>query len=188
LRLQNAGYVLTTRGTGLPGSAALGPKTGVTSGTPRKRGGALAEGLAGGEQQQLQQQQQQQSRQQTAHPLLADLGAESIQAAVQWLFGAGVILEDSAFHDFVGPLCKLSLEMGSMQNGTDFGSGVGAGTAGEGTLDTEDDTISSGSTSVTSLVGPCTELFSRRRVRGIHIPRTLMRRICTCYYQNFFPD
>jgi len=40
--LQNAGYVLTTRGTAPPGSAALDPKTsGVTSGTPRKRGGAL---------------------------------------------------------------------------------------------------------------------------------------------------
>jgi len=46
--LQNAGYVLTTRGTAPSGSAALGPKTGVTSGTPSKRGGALADGLAGG--------------------------------------------------------------------------------------------------------------------------------------------
>jgi len=52
--LQNASYVLTTRGTGPPGSAALGPKTGVTSGTSRKRGGAPAEGLAGGGQQQQQ--------------------------------------------------------------------------------------------------------------------------------------
>ena len=45
--LQNAGYVLTTRGTSPPGSAALSPKTGVTSGTPIKRGGTLADGLAG---------------------------------------------------------------------------------------------------------------------------------------------
>jgi len=75
-----------------------------------------------------------------------------------------------------------------MQNSTDVGSGAGAGTAGEGTLDTEDDTIPSGSTSATSLVSPCTELFGRRRVGGIHIPRTLMRRICTCCYQNFFLD
>ena len=73
-----------------------------------------------------------------------------------------------------------------MQNGTDVGSGVGAGTAGDGTLDTEGDTMPSGSMSATSLVTPCTELFSRRRVRGIHILRTLMRRICTCYCQNFF--
>ena len=87
--LHNSGHVLTTRGTGLPGSSALGPKSGVTSGSPRKRGGALAEGLAGGEKQQLQeqQQQQQQSRQQTTHPLLADLGPESVQD----LFDASVI-------------------------------------------------------------------------------------------------
>ena len=78
--LHNSGHVLTIRGTGPPGSSALGPKSGVTSGSPRKRGGALAEGLAGGEKQQLQeQQQQQQSRQQTTYPLLADLGPESVQ-------------------------------------------------------------------------------------------------------------
>jgi len=40
-----------------------------------------------------------------------------------------------------------------MQNGTEVGFGVGAGTA-EGTSDAEGDTIPSGSTSVTSLVGP----------------------------------
>jgi len=162
----------------------------VTSGTPSKRGGALVEGLAGGGQQQLQQQQLQlrQSRPQTAHPLLVDLDPEGVQATILWLFDANVILEESVFHDFVGPLCKFSLEMVSMQNSTDVGSGAGAGTAGEGTLDTEDDTIPSGSTSATSLVTPCTELFSRRRARGIHIPQTLVRRICTCYRQNFFLD
>jgi len=52
--LQKADYVLETRDTAPPGSAALGPNTGATSGTPSKRGGVLAEGLAGGEKQQLQ--------------------------------------------------------------------------------------------------------------------------------------
>ena len=47
--LQNADYVLTTRGTAPPGSAALGP----TYGTPTKRGGTIVEGLAGGGKQQL---------------------------------------------------------------------------------------------------------------------------------------
>ena len=107
--LQNADYVLTTRGTAPPGSAVLGPSSGVSSGTP-------AEGLSGGAQQQLQYRQQQ-SRQQAAHPLLADLDPESVQAAIQRLFDASVILEDFAFHDFIGALCKLSLEMVSMHCG-----------------------------------------------------------------------
>jgi protein MON2 len=179
--LQNADYVLTTRGTAPPSSATLGPNTGATSGTPIKRGGTLVEG---GGQQQLQQLQQQ-SRQQAVHPLLADLDPESVQAAIQRLFDASVILEDSAFHDFVGALCKLSLEMVSMQSGTDVGTSTAAG---EGTLDTEDDTIPSASTSATSLVTPRTELFSRRRVSGIHIPRTLLRSICTRHRQTFSLD
>ena len=69
-----------------------------------------------------------------------------------------MILEDSAFYDFVGALCKSSLEMVSMQSGTDVGTRTAAG---EGALDTEDDTIPSASTSATSLVTPRTELFSR---------------------------
>jgi len=175
--LQNADYVLTTHGTAPPGSAVLGPNSGVSSGMP-------AEGLSGGVQQQLQYQQQQ-LRQQAAHPLLADLDPDSVQAAIQRLFDASVILEDSVFHDFIGVLCKLSLEMVSMQSGTNVGfgagAGVGVGTAGEGTLDTEDDTILSVSTSATSLVTPRTELFSRRRVSGIHIPRTLVRTLRTSH-------
>lgn len=102
-----------------------------------------------------------------------DLDPDSVQAAIQRLFDASVILEDSAFHDFVGALCKLSLEMVSMQSGTDVGS-ASAG-AGEGSLDVEDDNIPSASTSVTSLATPRSELVSRRRVSGIHIPRTLVR-------------
>ena len=72
-----------------------------------------AEGLACGRQRQ----QQQQSRQQAAHLLLADLDPESVPAAIQRLFNASVVLDDLAFHGFVGAFCKLSLEMISMQSG-----------------------------------------------------------------------
>jgi hypothetical protein len=59
-----------------------------------------------------------------------------------------------------------------MQSGVDAGAGAGTG---EGALDVEEDDIPSASTSATSLVTPRTELFSRRRVSGFHIPRTLVR-------------
>ena len=158
--LQNADYVLTTRGTALPGPAPHG--TGAVASTPSKRGGAQIEGQV----------EQQQRHQAAAHPLLADLDSESVQAAIQRLFDASIMLDDSAFRDFVGALCKLSSEMVSMQCGVDVGAGAGIG---EGTLDVEEDNIPSASTSATSLVTPRTERFSRRRVSGIHIPRTLVR-------------
>jgi hypothetical protein len=158
--LQNADYVLTTRGTTSPGPAP--PGTGVVAGTPSKRGGTQIEG----------QEQQQQRHQAAAHPLLADVDSESVQVAIQRLFDASVMLEDSAFRDFVGALCKLSLEMVSMQSGVDVSAGAGTG---EGALDVEEDNIPSASTSATSLVTPRTERYSRRRVSGIHIPRTLVR-------------
>jgi hypothetical protein len=52
-----------------------------------------------------------------------------------------VILEGSAFHNFVGALCKLSLEIVSTQSDTDVDTSTGTGTTGEGTLDADDDTI-----------------------------------------------
>jgi hypothetical protein len=99
--LQNADYVLTTRGAP-PGRTPLSP--GAGAGTPRrssKRGGTRIEGQV---------EQQQQRHQAAAHPLLADVDSESVQAAIQRLFDASIMLEDSAFHDFVGVLCKLSSE------------------------------------------------------------------------------
>jgi len=96
-------------------------------------------------------------RQQAVRPLLADLDPESVQAAIQRLFDTSVILEDSAFHNFVSALYEFSLEMVIMQSGTYVGSGAGAGTAVEGTLDAEDDTIPS----ATSFVKLRTELFTR---------------------------
>jgi len=63
-----------------------------------------------------------------------------------------------------------------MQNGTDVG-------VGEGSLDVEDDgNIPSASTSVMSLATPHTELFSRRRVSGSHIPRTLVLKVSICSF------
>ena len=161
--LQNADYVLTTRGTAPPGPAPLG--AGAVAGTSSRRGGTQIEGQA---------EQQQQRHQVAAHPLLADLDSESVQAAIQRLFDGSIILEDSAFRDFVAALCKLSLEMVSMQSGVDVGPSASTG---ECALDVEEDNIPSASTSATSLVTPRTERFSRRRVSGIHIPRTLVRYI-----------
>jgi hypothetical protein len=155
--LQNADYVLTTRGTSLPS----GPSH-PGGATPSRRA-AQADG-----QHLLQQQQRPPSRQQAPHPLLADLDSESVQAAIQRLFDASKMLEDEAFHDFVGALCKLSIEMVGMQ------SGAVAGAVAEGSLEIDDD-ISSASASSTSLATPRADQFSRRRVSGIHIPRTLVR-------------
>jgi hypothetical protein len=82
------------------------------------------------------------------------------------------MLEDSAFRDFVGALCKSRLKMVSMQSGVDVGAAAGAG---EGILDVEEDNILRASTSATRLVTPRTERFRRRRVSGVHIPRKLVR-------------
>ena len=165
--LQNADYVLTTRGTAPSGPALL--SVGPVTSTPSKRklsaaaaAGAQAEGPA------VTGQQQHQARQQATHPLLTDVDSETVQAAIQRLFDASVMLDDPAFHDFVGALCKLSLEMVSMQSDANV-----VAVAGDGTLEAEED-IPSASTSLTSLVTPRAERLSRRRVSGIHIPRTLV--------------
>jgi hypothetical protein len=93
-------------------------------------------------------QQQQRHQAVAAHPPLADVHSESVQAAIRRPFDASIMLEDSAFRNFVGALCKLSSKMVN---------------------------IPSASTSAMSLVTPRTERFSRRRVSAIHIPRTLVR-------------
>jgi hypothetical protein len=159
--LQNADYVLTTRGTAPPGPVPLG--IGAGAGTPSKRGGTQIEG---------QMEQQQQWHQAAAHPLLADVDSKSVQAAIQRLLDASIMLEGSVFRDFVSALCKLSSKTVNMPNGVNVGAGAGTG---EGVLDVEEDNIPSASTSATGLVTPRTEQFSRRRVGGIRIPRTLVR-------------
>jgi hypothetical protein len=67
------------------------------------------------------------------------------------LFNASIMLDDSAFRNFVGALCKLSSEIVSMQSGVDVSAGSGTE---EGILDVEEDNIPTLSTSVTSLVTP----------------------------------
>jgi hypothetical protein len=94
-------------------------------------------------------------------------------------FDMSIILEDSAFHDFISTLCKLSLEMVSMQSCADVGAG------GEGALDLEDNgNIPSASTSMMSLATSRMELFSRRRVSGIHILQTL---VCAFFFYLSLP-
>ncbi|KAH9961981.1 hypothetical protein BC827DRAFT_1383744 [Russula dissimulans] len=100
--------------------------------------------------------------------LAGTLGPSWFPAAMQRLFDASIMLDHSAFHDFVSALCKLSFEMVSMQSGADVGGGVT-----EGSREVEDNDIPSVSTSTTSLVTSRSERFWRRRVGGIHIPRTL---------------
>lgn len=94
------------------------------------------------------------------HPLLTDLDSDMMLQSIQHLFDASVILEDSAYTYFVEALCRLSLEMVGMQSET---PGV--------LLESE---------SVEDITGP--EVLSpksfhshKRRVSGIHIPRTMVR-------------
>jgi hypothetical protein len=58
--------------------------------------------------------QQQQGHQAAAHPLLADVDFESVQAAIRQLFDASIMLEDSAFRGFVDASCKLGSKMVSL--------------------------------------------------------------------------
>jgi hypothetical protein len=128
-----------------------------------KRGRTQIEGQA---------EQERQRHQAATHPLLADVNSESVQAAIQRLFDASIMLEDSVFRGFVGASYKLNLEIVSMQSVIDIG--VGSGT-GEGVLDVAEDDIRSSSTATTSLVTSRTGRFDRRRVSGIYILRTLVR-------------
>ena len=96
------------------------------------------------------------------HPLLTDLDVETMQMAIQRLFDSSKNLEDPAFRDFVNALCKLSGEMVNMQ------SDAGISIVPVRTSESGDDTGSS--LSVTS-----ENVAQRRRISGIHIPKTLVR-------------
>lgn len=192
--LQNADYVLTAKGSR---SAVVGIGAGV--GTPSKRGHGSQKSVAqagqagvgggsGGGAQGSQGHGQTVSR----HPLLMDLDPESIQLAIQRLFDASKNLEDTAFRDFVNALCRLSSEMVGMQASQSQGDGLSSLSlssfhSGSGIPENEslDDVTVSGSTVSLSTTlsqgqgqGPQTprpEYTSRRRVSGIHLPRTLVR-------------
>ncbi|KII84914.1 hypothetical protein PLICRDRAFT_179240 [Plicaturopsis crispa FD-325 SS-3] len=147
--LQNAEYVLNSRGAQpakrMPtsGSGGIPSARSVSSTGANTQGGMSASHGAAGAQGQTQR-----------HPLLSDLDPESVQNAIQRLFDASKNMEDSAFKDFINALCRLSGEMVGMQL--------------DGTLIVDSD-------SADDVVGlsPRTENAHRRRVSGIHLPRTL---------------
>ncbi|GLB42717.1 putative C-terminal region of Mon2 protein [Lyophyllum shimeji] len=129
-------------------AGAAGKRTSVPPSAPASRSVSLsASGSASG------------SVGQPRHPLLSDLEPETLLLAVQRLFDASKNLEDAAYKHFVNALCRLSAEMVEMQ------SGGGSGTMVE----------SESHEDVASVVGlsPRTGPAHRRRVSGIHIPRTL---------------
>ncbi|KAI0738261.1 hypothetical protein C8Q80DRAFT_1207991 [Daedaleopsis nitida] len=145
--LQNADYVLTTKGarpstnkrnTIGPGAGSLPPSRSVSStGSPQPGQPSTTTG--------------------PRHPLLADLDPDSLQHATQRLFDASKNLEDAAFCDFVKALCKLSAAMIGMQSDT---------------LEVTNESAEELATSLSTL-SPNAEPAHRRRVSGIHLPRTL---------------
>jgi hypothetical protein len=93
------------------------------------------------------------------HPFLTDIDPETMQSGIQRLFDASKNLEDSAFRDFVNALCRLSGEMIGMQTASLSG------------LESEESLEETGMATPT----PKSEVTNRRRrVSGIHIPRTLV--------------
>ncbi|PIL34637.1 hypothetical protein GSI_03416 [Ganoderma sinense ZZ0214-1] len=95
------------------------------------------------------------------HPLLTDLDPDSLHHAIQRLFDASKNLEDEAFCDFVKALCKLSAAMIGMQSDSLDAVNESA----------EDLALSPSSSTLSAPA--TTEPAHRRRVSGIHLPRTL---------------
>jgi hypothetical protein len=171
--IQNADYILTAKGLKPPvsrknthGSVSV-PASRSVSTTSTASAASASIGLNSSSPQQTSQ-----------HPLLSDLDPESVQTAIQRLFDTSKSLEDSAFKDFVNALCKLSGEMVVMQS-----------TESTFQLDV------SNSVESMSLEEPMSTTLSpriqqdqahRRRVSGIHLPRTLVSFV---YFEhNIIPD
>lgn len=95
------------------------------------------------------------------HPLLAELDPDSVQNAIQRLFDTSKNLEDEAFRHFVNALCKLSGEMVVMQSG-------------EPNIPETPTSEDASSLGATLFPSSRTSIAHRRRVSGIHIPRTLV--------------
>ncbi|KAF7290808.1 Protein MON2 [Mycena indigotica] len=129
--LQNADYVLTSKGTSAPKRSFSGSLP-STRGAPSSR-----------------------------HVLLSDLDPDALQGAIQRLFDATKNLEDDAFRHFVNALCKLSSEMVGMQAEAREGDGQLVDAL-ENNLDEPQ----------SATLSPRIEMH-RRRVSGIHLPRTL---------------
>lgn len=152
--LQNADYVLTSRGkstASTPRRGSVIPGTGALSRSVSSSATTSPSTPAGG-------------LPSTHHPLLTELDPESVQNAIQRLFDTSKNLEDDAFRHFVNALCKLSSEMVVMQSG---GPSIP-----ESPTSTQPD--DGGSFSATLSPSPRTSVAHRRRMSGIHLPRTLV--------------
>ncbi|KAF8879578.1 guanine nucleotide exchange factor in Golgi transport N-terminal-domain-containing protein [Infundibulicybe gibba] len=147
--LQNADYVLTQKGvqsTPTPSKRGLfGPGTTPSSRSVSHSGSNPTAGPGNP------------TSHGPRHPFLIDLEPDALQTAIQRLFEASKNLEDPAFKYFIDALCRLSSEMVGMQNGS--------------TTLIETDSIEDVATSQPGL-SPRVEAH-RRRVSGIHLPRTL---------------
>lgn len=155
--LQNADYILTSKGVQSAPSKRTAFSQGA-GGTPANRSLTSSSFRSGGSSQP-----QQGSRQ----TILTDVDSETLQAEIQRLFNTSKNLEDQAFTDFVNALCRPSSEMVGMQ--TD-GSGMLAKS------DSAEEVISS------ATLSPRKDPAHRRRVSGIHLPRTLVRFLFTCLF------
>ena len=154
--LQNADYVLTSKGSKAPLSTPS-KRTSVL-GTPQRPGSSQGSVPSSATPAQMT----------TRHPVLTDLDADSVQMAIQRLFDASKNLDDTAFKDFVNALCKLSSEMVGMQalaESSVLSSDIGS---------TEDVSQTNSTTSLSTNLDSRREHASRRRVSGIHLPRTLV--------------
>ena len=133
---------LFSGGSGVPGGGGVPSSRSVSSSGPPSHSGNAPPSTAP-----------------SKHPLLTDLDVETMQMAIQRVFDSSKNLEDSAFRDFVNALCKLSGEMVNMQ------SDVDTTIAPARTSESGDDTGSSLSVSLENIT-------QRRRISGIHIPKT----------------
>ncbi|EIW78018.1 hypothetical protein CONPUDRAFT_146079 [Coniophora puteana RWD-64-598 SS2] len=148
--LQNADYVLRARAAGPSTPGPQSRRASLMPSTPSKASMSLSPGEGPG-----------QGQGQARHPLLADADAEGVQNAITRLFEASKNLEDGAFHDFTKALCKLSAEMVGMQ------SAASADSAGLGSAGVDEEALSPGGT-----LSPESAYAHRRRVSGIHLPKT----------------
>jgi hypothetical protein len=109
------------------------------------------------------------------HPLLTELDPDNVQNTIQRLFDTSKNLEDDAFRHFVNALCKLSSEMVVMQ------SGEPSIPEAPSLVQSED----GGSFGATLSPSPRTSVAHRRRVSGIHIPRTLVSSLLLIPFTGF---
>lgn len=149
--LQNADYVLTSKGQRPAGSSKQVASNVPHSPGPSNRSASVAAAS---------------NVAQPQIPLFVDLDAESVQRSIQRLFDSSKNLDDNAFHDFVSALCRLSSEMIKMQSSpeTVIASPVGS------EHDYDRRSLSAPGSSHQDAAA------HRRRISGIHLPRTLVRK------------